>query len=120
MAYKLRSDGWVIRLEDGAAIPAHDPENSDCKRYLAWLAEGNTPLPVDPPTQAELNAAAERKALQQLAIDAKAATMFDTLRTATLGQINAWVDSTYPTLNAAQRNGLKILFAGVGMFLREK
>lgn len=37
---------YVVRLADNAFIPM-DPDNTDYQKYLAWLAEGNEPLPAD-------------------------------------------------------------------------
>jgi hypothetical protein len=46
--YKLYSDGRIVRNSDGAWIPS-DPGNADFREYQAWVAEGNTPEPADPP-----------------------------------------------------------------------
>jgi len=40
----------IKRLPDNAFIP-FDPANTDYQAYLAWLAEGNEPLPADEPEQ---------------------------------------------------------------------
>ena len=44
--YMGREAQSVIRLSDGACIP-FNPDNTDYQAYLAWLAEGNEPLPAD-------------------------------------------------------------------------
>ena len=51
--YKLSPNSWdgttancVIRTTDGACIP-FDIQNVDYQAYLAWVAEGNTPLPAE-------------------------------------------------------------------------
>lgn len=36
----------IKRLPDSAYIP-NDLENTDYQAYLAWLEQGNTPLPPD-------------------------------------------------------------------------
>ena len=53
--YKLTKSNSIIRLADNATIPLPANESEGWK-YEAWLAEGNTPFPVDPPTIDELNA----------------------------------------------------------------
>lgn len=47
MTYKLTQSTSIIRIEDGACIPA-DPANSDYQHYLTWVDEGNSPEPSDP------------------------------------------------------------------------
>lgn len=40
----------IKRLSDNAFIP-FDPANTDYQAYLAWLEEGNQPLPAETPEQ---------------------------------------------------------------------
>ena len=46
--YKLTDNTQIIRISDGAFIPA-DPANSDYAAYLEWVEEGNTPEAADVP-----------------------------------------------------------------------
>lgn len=65
--YKLTGINAVIRRSDGAYIP-EDDANSDYQQYQLWLAEGNTPEPVDPPSSEQLYA--KWKADRQAKVDA--------------------------------------------------
>ena len=46
--YQLTTSTSIIRLSDNAFIPAA-PGNRDYADFLAWKAEGNTPLPAPAP-----------------------------------------------------------------------
>ena len=43
---ELSQENSLWRTTDNAYIP-FDPANTDYQQYLAWLAEGNTPLPAE-------------------------------------------------------------------------
>lgn len=70
--YKLTHSTSIIRLSDNACIPA-DPANTDYAAYLAWLAEGNTPVLADPIIPPEITSVTMRQArlalLQQGLLD---------------------------------------------------
>lgn len=55
MTYQLKGADdtiGVIRIEDGAAIPA-DPHNRDWIAYLAWKVQGNTASAMQAPSNAQ-------------------------------------------------------------------
>ena len=47
--WSVRGATRMSTLADNAFIP-FDPASTDYQRYLAWLAEGNEPLPADDQT----------------------------------------------------------------------
>jgi hypothetical protein len=46
--YQLTSGDTILRLSNNAYIP-QAPGNRDFAEYIAWLSEGNTPLPAPEP-----------------------------------------------------------------------
>lgn len=59
--YKLTQNTSIIRLSDGACIPA-DVTNADYKSYLAWMDSGNTPQEADAPTTPRITKVTMRQA----------------------------------------------------------
>jgi hypothetical protein len=62
MEYKQFSPDVVVRSEDGKAIKPTDP------KFLAWLDDGNTACPPDPPVGLDLD---DLIVTKQAEIDAK-------------------------------------------------
>ena len=50
--YQLTENEYIINKSDGGFIPI-DENNLDYKKYLEWVAEGNTPDPIVGPTKQE-------------------------------------------------------------------
>jgi len=51
--YKIKNSGTTFEIiffqNDNGSITSFpfDPDNTDYQAYLAWVAQGNTPLPAD-------------------------------------------------------------------------
>lgn len=114
---------------EATAQPTFDAQTQVCEEAApvlnngAWIQAWN----VRAMTQQEADAAAaqsaaiaEAQARNQLMLEAKATAMFAALESASLAQINAWVDNNFSGFTAQQRAFLKLVAAGVGAFLRER
>lgn len=116
MTYRLGILDGIIRLDDGACIPA-DPANQDYAAYLDWLMEGNEPQPFEPPPAAVPTEISDRQFFQQLAVmnliteaEAIAAVSTGTLPLAMAGFINQ--------LPAEQRFAARMALQGATTFVR--
>lgn len=81
--YKLTNENYVTKGEIRLSIadsPDYPNTNPHYLAYKEWLAEGNTPEPVDPPTEAELRERfkAERAAaVAAITVTTQAGNTFD-------------------------------------------
>jgi hypothetical protein len=51
ISVKTQPKGWVL---NGSMLVPDAPGNSEREAILAWIADGNTPFPLDAPTQEQL------------------------------------------------------------------
>jgi hypothetical protein len=68
MTYQLTTGDTILRLTDGAFIPA-DESNSDYTIYLQWLEDGNTPEPAPEPSAPPLLTPEEKLAASGLTVE---------------------------------------------------
>lgn len=67
--FKLIRSDLVQRLHDGAFIPT-TPGNRDYQEFLAWVAQGNTADPADPPPPPDTRRAEALDRMQDIVDDA--------------------------------------------------
>jgi hypothetical protein len=99
--YKLSKNTSIIRIADGATI-SPDVGNTDYQAYLAWVAAGNTPAPVDPETAQETALRVAREAELVAAADAKADAVVQYLATHTPLECYQYVQSNVTNLAEAK------------------
>jgi len=100
MTYKYLNANTVAKIDvDGKCRMSCNLEHPD---YLAWLAEGNTTLPTDPPTVDELAAEAQRVADAEAKAEAKFDTVVKYLRDHTPTECVQYVESNVDDLASAK------------------
>ena len=129
MSFVLRLNGTVIAsaiswnpVMFGKLTDTSFPREVD--QTYVWTNGGHVLVwEVDPPyvqTQEEIDAAALRAIKEQLFLDAKADAGFNTLKGATLAQINTFVNNNFGTMNATQRAFIKLLAASASLYLQDR
>lgn len=106
--YRL-TEASVVR-DDGLHIPM-DLFNAHWQEYQEWLRTGNTPLPMAPEPQEDIDRRTRRTELKTNAI-------LNTLRTATPQQIDTYIDNQVTTLLDSRRV-LKALAIAISVLLKE-
>jgi hypothetical protein len=109
--YKFITDKTVAKIDaDGKSRMSCTIEHPD---YLAWLAEGNTPDPVDPPTAEELAAIAQAQADAAAKDAAKADNVVQYLRDHTPAEVDAYILNAVADLPPSARQ----MFRKMGLML---
>lgn len=118
MTYKLTNENNIIH-PDGFSFPASET-NRHYRRYLEWLAEGNTPLPADPeppPSSAEV---ALTSAKDWLDANPGARQIWELSIGDLETQIVAQIEALYPNATAGVKNKERLLRMATVLLIRRE
>lgn len=118
--YKL-IEGGVIK--DGGLFVPESAGNRDWRDYQSWLAQGNTPDPADQPSPEEIARQAEIVAApltaRQWFVDNPNARLIWSMTVSEIAaEIAGLVDTSFPSLSAANRTRWKLFLTGITLALR--
>lgn len=114
--YKLTKFQNILRVLDNTHIPI-DLKNTDYQEYLNWLSKGNTPQPIDPPTQDELDEDNKRLIKKQEQDKVNILPTIQFLKNNTAEDIETWIQTNVTTL-AKAKDVLAKLAIAIGVSLR--
>jgi hypothetical protein len=100
--YRLTNSDSVVRVADGAAIPA-DPRNADRIAFDAWVAAGGEPLPYEAPAAGVPQSVTKRQALQALILAGRDADV-DSMLEAMPGVEGKLARAEWRESNSVERN----------------